>query len=201
MTTRIIFTLPSEKAGHAEAGIILGDFNNWNPDEAVYLQKKDDGSMVAELYLTAGKTYQYRYLLSDGRWVNDNSQTAFADVYGHPVENCVISVPVPESKKRTAVKKQSAKTATGKSVTAADDLKKIEGIGKKTAQLLASENISTYKELGKTSIKKLKSILLAAGEKQAGLDPSTWPKQAKLAAAGKWDELTAMQEQIKAGSR
>jgi hypothetical protein len=35
--------------------------------------KKEDGSMFAEVALVAGKSYQYRYLLNDGRWVNDNT--------------------------------------------------------------------------------------------------------------------------------
>jgi small subunit ribosomal protein S2 len=31
------------------------------------------------------------------------------------------------------------------------------------------------------------------------LDPATWPKQAKMAADGKWDELNEWQEKAKAG--
>jgi hypothetical protein len=32
-------------------------------------------------------------------------------------------------------------------------------------------------------------------------DPTTWPAQAKLAAAGKWDELKAMQDNLKGGRK
>jgi len=32
-------------------------------------------------------------------------------------------------------------------------------------------------------------------------DPATWPEQAALAAAGKWDELKALAEQLKGGRR
>ena len=48
MTTKISFLLPSDKTGEATAGMILGDFNNWNPEEGIYLRKQDDGSMVAD---------------------------------------------------------------------------------------------------------------------------------------------------------
>ena len=47
MTTKISFYFHPTKreAGQHD----LGDFNNWNPEEGIYLRKQDDGSMVAEL--------------------------------------------------------------------------------------------------------------------------------------------------------
>jgi small subunit ribosomal protein S2 len=30
-------------------------------------------------------------------------------------------------------------------------------------------------------------------------DPTTWPKQAKLAAKGKWDELQALKDSLQGG--
>ena len=119
MTTKVTFILPAETVGGASEGLLVGEFNNWNQAEAVQLQKKEDGSMIAEIALIAGKSYQYRYLLNDGRWVNDSNETAWSDVYGHSVENCIIHVPVPEKKKaatkKAAVKKPAADvTATKK---------------------------------------------------------------------------------------
>ena len=76
---------------------------------------------------------------------------------------------------------------------------KIEGIGKKINELLAAENINSFKALAKLSAKKLKAILEAAGSKFAMHDPTSWPKQAKLAAAGKWDELNELQKELVAG--
>ena len=99
MTTKITFQLPSESVANASAGVLLGEFNDWNPAEGVQLLKNQDGSMYAELALTAGQSYQYRYLLNDGRWVNDNNLTTWSDVYGQPVENCVVVVPATEKKK------------------------------------------------------------------------------------------------------
>ena len=153
---KVLFTLPSEAVANAAEGILLGEFNNWNPGEGIHLQKKEDGSMIAELALTAGKTYEYRYLLSDGRWVNDNNGTTFPQVYGHSVENCVLTVPAPVKK---AVSEKAKTVKKEKVVTPADDLTKIEGIGKKIATLLVKENIRTYKDLAKSSIKKLQLIL------------------------------------------
>jgi len=195
MTKKISFELQAEVVANAASGILVGEFNNWNPEEGIYLEKQEDGSMRTELALTAGKSYEYRYLLSDGRWVNDYSAKTFADVYGYSIENCVIEVPEP-AKKATA--KPKAPKAE-KAVVPVEDLTKIEGIGKKIATILNAEGIRTFKDLGKSSIKKLQLILDAAGSKFAMHDPATWPKQAKLAAAGKWDDLAILQETLKGG--
>lgn len=196
MTKKVLFSLPSELVENASEGILLGEFNNWNIEEGIHLQKQEDGSMKAEMVLTAGKTYEYRYLLNDGRWVNDNNTKTFSDVFGHSVENCVLTVPVPV-KKATVAKPKSEKKE--KLIVQADDLTKIEGIGKKVAALLNKENINTYKDLAKCSIKKLQLILDTAGSKFNIHDPATWPKQSKLAATGDWDALNKMQEELKGG--
>ena len=80
-----------------------------------------------------------------------------------------------------------------------DDLTKIEGIGKMIAALLAAESILTFKDLSKISAKKLKGILEVAGNKFQVHDPASWPKQAKLAAADKWEELEVLQKELTGG--
>lgn len=191
---KIKFLLPANVVAGATEGLLLGEFNNWNPDEAIQLQKKEDGSMVAELSLTTGKTYEYRYLLSDGRWVNDDSSKSFSQVFGESVENCVVSIPAVAEK--TSTPRPAAKK---KAAVAADDLTRIEGIGKKIATLLGKENIKTFKALAKCSIKKLQLLLDAAGASYNVHDPASWPKQAKLAASGDWEGLALLQEELKGG--
>lgn len=194
MSKKVTFILPAEVVANATAGIVLGEFNNWDDTRATQLKKQKDGSMKATLTLEAGKTYQYRYLLDDGRWVNDGTADGFVHVSGYGVENCVITVPAAEE------------TVTGASSTAAvtapakkDDLTKIEGIGKKIAELLRAAEIANFEDLAKAAPKKLRSILDAAGKKFNAHDPATWPKQAKLAAKGKWPELKKLQDELKRG--
>jgi len=79
---------------------------------------------------------------------------------------------------------------------AKDDLTKIEGIGPKTAAALQAAGINTFAGLAAISTDELKRILTAASLPG---DPSTWPAQAKLAAAGKWDELQAYQDRLEGG--
>lgn len=80
-----------------------------------------------------------------------------------------------------------------------DDLKIIEGIGPKIAEIFAAAGISTFAKLASTDVAKLREILDAAGNKYAAHDPSTWPQQAKLAAEGKMDALKVLQDELQGG--
>jgi predicted flap endonuclease-1-like 5' DNA nuclease len=81
-----------------------------------------------------------------------------------------------------------------------DDLKLIEGIGPKIAGILAAAGITTFAQLAATDGSRLKEIIAQAGL-TALADPASWPEQAALAAAGKLDELNALQDQLKGGRR
>ncbi len=82
-----------------------------------------------------------------------------------------------------------------------DDLKKIEGIGPKIAELLNKKNIVTFADLSKSKVETLKSILVEAGSKFQMHDPSTWAQQAALAAKGSWDELKKLQDELTGGKK
>ncbi len=151
MKTKVIFKLSAEIVGDATGCILLGEFNDWNIEQGIELKQKKDGSWNASVLLDAGKSYQYRYQLSDGRWVSDGN----VDTAIHP-ENCVIAV-----------------------VKAKDDLTKIEGIGKKIAELLVAANITTFSDLAKAPLNTLQVILKSAGSRYKSYDPSTWSEQAK----------------------
>ena len=90
-------------------------------------------------------------------------------------------------------KKSPAKKAKG------DDLKKIEGIGPKIAELLTNAGIPTFEALSNADFDTLREILDAAGSRYKIANPTTWPKQAGLAAAGKWDELKELQDRLDGG--
>ena len=204
MTTKITFTLPAANIIGASECVLLGEFNNWNLEEGVYLKKQADGSMTAEVELTAGQDYQYRYLLSNGRWVNDDAEKITSEMSGYPVVNSIVRVPaIIEMEKTTQSKPANPKTVktktAAKPVLVKDDLAKVEGIGKKIEALLYKNKIYTYKQLSKTTIKTLNEILDAAGNRYSMHNPGTWPKQAKLAAEAKWEDLELLQKHLKGG--
>lgn len=83
---------------------------------------------------------------------------------------------------------------------AEDDLKRIEGIGPKLEQVLKEAGIRTFAQLAAKTPEELQRILDAAGVARIS-NPETWPEQAALAAAGDWEGLEALQEQLKGGRR
>ena len=128
--------------------------------------------------------------------------------YVHIV-NDTISAPAVKTVKQAPAKKKSvtpaptpsAPTASAKKTenTANDNLTKIEGIGPKVNELLSASGISTFDALASASFEDLKNLLTEAGSRYQTMDPTTWPQQAELAGAGKWEELQKLQDNLKGG--
>ena len=95
--------------------------------------------------------------------------------------------------KKAEKKEKSAKKSKG------DDLKIVEGIGPKAAEALVNAGVDTFEKVSKKSAEEIKNILVSASSTLAHLDPTTWAKQAELAANGKWDELKKWQDELIGG--
>jgi len=80
-----------------------------------------------------------------------------------------------------------------------DDLTLVEGIGPKTSSALQDAGITTYAQLAVTDQDTVKQVLNQAGVRIAVSD--TWMEQAAFAAAGDWDALTELKNELKAGRR
>jgi predicted flap endonuclease-1-like 5' DNA nuclease len=80
-----------------------------------------------------------------------------------------------------------------------DDLKKIEGIGPKVAEILNQAGIMTFQQMVEAGAEKLETLLDEAGLQM--IDADTWPEQAKLAATGDWEALKTLQDELKGGKR
>ena len=93
----------------------------------------------------------------------------------------------------------AAKKAPAKKAAKGDDLKIIEGIGPKIAEVFNDAGIVSFQDLANADVAKLREILDAAGSQFAAHDPTTWPQQAELAALGKMDELKALQDELQGG--
>ncbi len=266
---KVTFTVPESLAFGTDYVAIVGEFNNWDFNNAE-MKKLKDGSFQRTFELAPGKTYQFRYMTSDGRWFNDEAADAYWFETFAGTDNSVVDLTglengdAPSPKKvptksvaknkvktvakkatGTAAKKVTAKKASakqekkgavakttskakatttktkravakpvakkGKATTSTTvkktattksakiDLKKIEGIGPKIAQILGQNGIDTYDKLASTSANKLETILKTAGPRYAMHKPASWPTQAQLAAEGKWDELSTLQQKLNGG--
>ncbi|MEM1214118.1 MAG: helix-hairpin-helix domain-containing protein [Bacteroidota bacterium] len=191
------FSLTTDQVGKKADVRVLGNFNDWSWDKGLVMKSKKKG-YEATLELPAGAQYEFRYLINGDNWFNDE---AADDYNGTPFfsHNCIIVLDEVAVKKATTAKKAAPakKTAAAKP----DDLRKIEGIGPKIAGLLKDDGIATFADLAKASQTKLKAVLTAAGPRYKMHNPTTWPEQAKLAAAGKWEELSTLQDELKGGKR
>jgi small subunit ribosomal protein S2 len=104
-----------------------------------------------------------------------------------------------EKKEETKTEKKKAAAPKAKKAEKGDDLTKVEGIGPKAAEALTNAGIGSYAALANAKPDAIKEILTAASSRMAHLDPASWPKQAKMAADGKWDELKEWQDNVKGG--
>jgi predicted flap endonuclease-1-like 5' DNA nuclease len=80
-----------------------------------------------------------------------------------------------------------------------NDLKLIEGIGPKIAELFHNAGIKTWKALAETSVERCQQILDAAGDRYKVHQPGSWPKQSKMAYLGQWNELKEWQDKVAGG--
>lgn len=220
---KVSFTLPKAN-GKVDEVKLLGDFNDWNYDNAPVL-KPVKNSYKVDLELEAGKKYEYRYCINRTSWVNDAVADAYVSAPYENIMNCVVDlseVPVAKATKPKAtapkkaatkkvapkaatkvVKKPAAKVTKAKAPKAAKvekvDLKKIEGIGPKIAEILTTAGYTTYEKLAAEKADKLKEILTAAGNRYKMHDPTTWPQQSDLLAKGKLAELKKLQDELSGG--
>jgi 1,4-alpha-glucan branching enzyme len=67
---RVTFRVPADV--EAQTVAVLGEFNEWSED-AHPMKKLKNGSFSATLSVEAGQEYRFRYLLDDGRWINDEA--------------------------------------------------------------------------------------------------------------------------------
>ncbi|HEY5407321.1 MAG TPA: isoamylase early set domain-containing protein [Ginsengibacter sp.] len=170
MTTKIAFTLPAEAVEGASEAILLGDFNNWNPEKAPRLERQSDGSFKAVAQLEEGQTYHYRFLLNDGRWINDYNAQDYINIPGLYIDNCVITVPVSQPKenktvgsseasapdKKTIKAKAEAKDKTTKAVTTKKAAPKTKALEADT--LIAKKAKATSKKVESKKVEKSEKV-------------------------------------------
>ena len=75
------------------------------------------------------------------------------------------------------IKKEEPKAV--KTASSGDDLKTIEGVGPKLAEILANAGIESVSALANSTPEKIKEILAEAGTRYASKDPVPWIEQAK----------------------
>ncbi len=157
MKKEIIFTLPAEALEGASEAVVLEDFNNWTPGQEFELKKQEDGSFKTSVQLEEGKTYQYRFLLNNGRWQNDYNAQDYVPVSGLFIDNSVITVPeIPEVEVKQNPAEIINKEVSAKSkATKAKAVKKTPGSeGTKPKKASATKPVKTKSSAETAKTKK-----------------------------------------------
>ncbi len=172
-----------------------------------YLQDKE---AIKELFGTVadkvgGRPGGYTRIIKLGARVGDNAETAmiklvdFNEIYGKGKGE--VKTTAKKTRRAGSTKKnfesEVKPQAAPKKVK--DDLKKIEGIGEKAEIALNASGINSYTDLAKSSSEELKTLLDMSEGQFNAVDTTTWPEQAVMAAAGKWDELKEWQDKLIGG--
>lgn len=108
---KVTFTYPANEG--TQTVQVLGDFNNWNSNEAPKLKKGKEG-FTTTLELNAGNSYEFRYLINSNQWENDvhadqHVPSLYAGTNNSLLQLDAVEAPV---KKTTAVKAISSKRTT-----------------------------------------------------------------------------------------
>jgi ribosomal protein L13 len=111
------------------------------------------------------------------------------------VDETVVAKFTSQESKVISVKEVKAPKATKK--TTGDDLKIVEGIGPKIAELLVSKGIVTFADLADADVANISTILDEAG--LSSHKPDTWSQQAVLARDGKFEELETLKKELDGG--
>ena len=151
------------------------------------------GAKVLE-HLKGDKVIVFKKKRRKGYRVKKGHRQALTEIL---IEDITFGGKKTTAKKEEASKKETPKTTTPKAKK--DDLKKIEGLGPKASEALVKAGVDTFAKLAKKTAEEIKEILTNESSTLAHLVTTTWPKQAELAAAGKWEELKAWQDELDGG--
>lgn len=83
-------TFKYNNSENAAKAVLVGEFNDWSLQENP-IKRLKDGSFSGTISLQAGNSYQFRYLLDENTWINDEEADSYLpNTYGE--DNSVVTV-------------------------------------------------------------------------------------------------------------
>ena len=88
---KVKFILPQEIANTTKKASLVGDFNDWDQNQNP-MQKRRNGTRSVTVELPTGNEYQFRYLIDETRWENENEADKQVVSPFEDAENSVIVI-------------------------------------------------------------------------------------------------------------
>jgi len=88
---KITFRILKKDIGPANSIKIIGEFNDWDI-KGTAMRKLKNGDFSYVMNLDKDKAYQFRYLVDDKRWINDECADAYLPSPFPGIDNSVIAL-------------------------------------------------------------------------------------------------------------
>ncbi|WNO08456.1 isoamylase early set domain-containing protein [Teredinibacter sp. KSP-S5-2] len=88
---KVKFTVPKDQVSEANKVCIVGEFNDWDTS-ATEMTRLKSGAFTATLELDKDKDHQFRYLVDENYWINEEDADGFVPSNIGSEQNCVISL-------------------------------------------------------------------------------------------------------------
>lgn len=113
---KVTFTFPANEGVNEVQ--VLGDFNNWDSNQAPKFKKGKDGFSTS-VEISAGNSYEFRYLINGNQWENDPNADQLVPSFYMGTQNSllVLETVAPNALKSTTVKEAPKKITPKKEKT------------------------------------------------------------------------------------
>jgi 1,4-alpha-glucan branching enzyme len=89
---KVTFKIPAEVGINHKSAHVLGSFNNWSKTANRMKKLVKDGSFSVMIDLEVGNEYEFKYLLDNNLWLNDEEADRQVTTHYGDSSNSVISV-------------------------------------------------------------------------------------------------------------
>lgn len=155
-TCKVTFSLPVAEAGEGVDIRVLGTFNDWSWENGLAM-KPSKGNYTASTELAAGQDYEYRYLVNNATWLNDEQADGYVNTSFYS-RNCLLRLDAPPAAEA------KPKQAPAKKIAAA----------KPAAETTAKKNAGA-KPASDTTTKKSTAATTKQAPKAKGATPTAAP--------------------------
>jgi len=89
---KVMFRVPANIGDKHKKACVLGSFNDWNQNSHRMKKLVKDGSFSIIVDLAINNEYEFKYLLDDTVWLNDNSADKEVNTHYGDSSNSIVVV-------------------------------------------------------------------------------------------------------------